>query len=83
MSAPTCIGLRPLKRYKLKDPTVSMNDEIAKIEAAAEQLAERNIALRAFLLRLVDPEDLGHAVTNEVRTLALELATNQGKASAK
>lgn len=60
---------------------MTTRDEIAAIEAAATELAERNVALRAFLLRLTDPEDLGHAVSAEVRQLALELAANQGKAS--
>jgi hypothetical protein len=35
--------------------------------AAAERLADRNVELRTFLLRLLHPEDLGHAVTTEVR----------------
>jgi len=43
------------------------------IERAAERITEHNIKLRSFLLRLIDPEDLGHAVTNEVRQLANEL----------
>lgn len=45
------------------------------IELAAERITEHNVMLRAFLLRLIDPEDLGHAVTNEVRRLAGELVT--------
>jgi hypothetical protein len=40
---------------------------------AAEAIATRNVALRTFLLRLLDPEDLGHAVTAEVRHEALRL----------
>lgn len=43
------------------------------IELAAERLAAHNVQLRTFLLRLLDPEDLGHAVTNEVRQLASQL----------
>lgn len=42
-------------------------------DLAAERIADHNIRLRSFLLRLLDPEDLGHAVTNEVRRLASEL----------
>lgn len=83
MNAPTCIGLRPLKLYRTKEITVSLSDEIAKLEATVEQMVERNVSLRIFLLRLTDPEDLGHAVSSEVRRLALEMATNQGKASNK
>ena len=43
------------------------------IELAAERLAAHNVQLRTFLLRLLDPEDLGHAVTAEVRQLASKL----------
>ena len=53
------------------------DDDLAVLEAAATRLAERNVRLRAFLLRLIDPEDLGHAVSPEVRRLALAIATNQ------
>lgn len=45
------------------------------IERTAERLATHNVAMRSFLLRLIDPEDLGHAVTNEVRVLARQLVT--------
>jgi hypothetical protein len=40
---------------------------------AARAIAMRNVTLRIFLLRLLDPEDLGHAVTAEVRHEALRL----------
>ena len=40
---------------------------------AAEAIALRNVRLRSFLLRLLDPEDLGHAVSHEVRQEALRL----------
>jgi len=46
-----------------------MNDEVEIIRRAAERIADRNVALRSFLLRLLNPDDLGHAVTQEVRTL--------------
>lgn len=45
------------------------------LEQAAERITMHNIKLRVFLMRLVDSEDLGHAVTNEVRQLANELLT--------
>lgn len=44
-------------------------DQMQTLLAAAERLAHRNIELRSFLLRLIDPDDLGHAVTQEVREL--------------
>jgi DNA polymerase II small subunit/DNA polymerase delta subunit B len=34
------------------------------------RLVTRNMELRAFLLRVLDPEDLGHAVSVEVREAA-------------
>ncbi len=43
------------------------------IELAAERITQHNVSTRSFLLRLIDPEDLGHAVTNEVRVLANQL----------
>lgn len=39
------------------------------IEQAAELIAMHNVQLRCLLLRLIDPEDLGHAVSEEVRRL--------------
>ncbi len=39
------------------------------LEMAAEAIALRNVELRVLLLRLIDPEDLGHAVNGEVRQL--------------
>lgn len=54
-----------------------MDDDLKAIEAAASRLADRNVRLREFLLRLTDAEDLGWAVSPEVRKLALMLATNQ------
>jgi hypothetical protein len=38
-----------------------------------EKLVNRNIQLRAFILRIMDPEDLGHAVSMEVREEALRV----------
>lgn len=48
-------------------------------EAIAKALSEYNVRLRMFLLRLTDPDDLGHAVTPEVRRLAAELAASNRK----
>lgn len=45
------------------------------LENAAERITMHNIKLRVFLMRLCDADDLGHAVTNEVRQLASELLT--------
>lgn len=53
-----------------------MND-IETLQRAAERITDHNVQLRAFLLRLLDPEDLGHAVTPEVRQKAQTLLTMQ------
>jgi hypothetical protein len=42
-------------------------------DQAAEAIAARNVQLRAFLLRLLDPDDLGWAVSAEVRQLVREI----------
>ena len=51
--------------------------DIETLRAAAERIAAHNVALRSFLLRLLDPEDLGHAVTPEVRQKASTLLSMQ------
>lgn len=52
-----------------------MVNSASALEAAAERITMHNVRMRVFLLRLVDHEDLGHAVTNEVRELASALLT--------
>lgn len=47
-----------------------MNPEEADL---LERLVNRNIELRAFLLRCVDPEDWGHALPADVRQEAAVL----------
>lgn len=42
---------------------------MSSIELAAEAIAMHNVQLRCLLMRLIDPEDLGHAVSEEVRQL--------------
>lgn len=44
--------------------------DIQTLHAAAERITAHNIQLRAFLLRLLDPDDLGWGCSNEVRELA-------------
>lgn len=49
------------------------------LENAAQAVAARNVKLRTLLLRLVDPDDLGHAVSEEVRRLITQaLITHKG-----
>lgn len=44
--------------------------DVEILRRVSERIAAHNIALRSFMLRLLDPEDLGHAVTGEVREKA-------------
>ena len=43
------------------------------LEAAAENIAMRNVQLRSFILRLLDPDDFGHSISQEVRDAAQQL----------
>lgn len=52
-----------------------MVNSAAALEAAAERITMHNVRMRVFLLRLVDHEDLGHSVTNDVRQMAQDLLT--------
>jgi len=47
----------------------------AALERAAVHITDHNVRMRTFMLRIVDPEDLGHAVTDEVRRMAGALLT--------
>ena len=50
----------------------TQSDTVDLAEQALEmatRLAQRNAEMRAVLVRLLDPEDLGHAVSGEVRRL--------------
>lgn len=67
MSAPTSTDSQPLSSSKQQEQVLLR---------AAESLADYNVRLRSFLLRLCDPDDLGHSVSAEVRQLAAELATS-------
>ena len=68
MSARTSTGSPPLSNYSQQDQALLKT---------AESLADYNVRLRMFLLRLCDPDDLGHSVSAEVRQLAAELATSK------
>lgn len=68
MSAPTSTGSQPSSSSTQQDQALLQ---------AAQSLADYNVRLRTFLLRLCNPDDLGHAVSPEVRQLAAELATSK------
>ena len=42
-------------------------DELELLKKAAEAIAEKNLKMRDLLTRMLDPEEFGHAVSNEVR----------------
>lgn len=42
-------------------------NDLRALEAAATAIAERNLAMRDLLMRMLDPDDLGYAVGKEVR----------------
>lgn len=57
-----------------QDPGLDLlQADILTLTRAAERIADHNVQLRSFLLRLLDPDDLGWAVTDEVRALACAL----------
>lgn len=58
------------------DQVRDLENSIAALEQAAERIAGYNVRLRSFLLELTDPEQLGHAVSDEVRSRATALLTN-------
>jgi hypothetical protein len=53
-----------------------MRDHIVWLSTQLEQERKQNQHSVVFLKRLLDPEDLGHAVSNETRQLAYQLLIN-------
>jgi hypothetical protein len=51
----------------------AMRDHIVWLAGELEQERRQNQHTVVFLKRLLDPEDLGHAVSNETRKLAYQL----------
>jgi len=47
----------------------ALENDLKALQEAAKAIAERNLRMRDLLMRMLDPEDLGHAVTNEVRDI--------------
>ena len=47
-------------------------DAAASLQQKLEAERQRVAQLEAFMRRLMDPEDLGHAVSNEVRQIVRE-----------
>lgn len=53
-----------------------MREHIVWLSQQLEQERKLNIESVVFLKRMLDPEDLGHAVSNEARQLAYQLLIN-------
>lgn len=71
-----CSGVRHCAKNLAGSPPSTPPPADWALARAAERIADHNVRLRSFLLRLLDPEDLGHAVTPEVRERAKELLSN-------
>ena len=53
-----------------------MRDHIVYLASQLEQTRKANQQQIVFIKRLLDPEDLGHAVSNECRQVAYTLLIN-------
>jgi len=53
-----------------------MRDHFVWLSVQLEQERKQNQSSVVFMKRLLDPEDLGHAVSNETRQLAYQLLIN-------
>ena len=53
-----------------------MRDHIVYLASQLEQTRKANQQQIVFIKRLLDPEDLGHAVSNETRQIAYTLLIN-------
>jgi len=47
----------------------ALENDLKALQEAATAIAERNLRMRDLLMRMLDPEDLGYAVSDEVRDL--------------
>ena len=67
---PTDEFVRELAVRCVTDGSRGANRDLVRAGNALLDLLQENAVLRAFAQRLTHPEDLGHAVTPEVRQLA-------------
>jgi hypothetical protein len=66
--------LLPLGDYDMDDKErQTLREHIVWLGSQLEQERKQNQQTVVFLKRLLDPEDLGHAVSNEIRQLAYQL----------
>ena len=54
----------------------AMRDHIVWLAGELEKERKQNLATIGFLKQLLDPEDLGHSASNEIRQLAYQLLIN-------
>ena len=54
----------------------TMREHIVWLSEQLEQERKQNQDTVVFIKRILDPEDLGHAVSNETRQLAYQLLIN-------
>ena len=54
----------------------AMREHIVWLASELEKERRQNLATIGFLKQLLDPEDLGHAISNEVKQLAYQLLIN-------
>jgi len=54
----------------------AMRDHIVWLASELEKERKQNLATISFLKQLLDPEDLGHSATHEIRQLAYQLLIN-------
>jgi hypothetical protein len=54
----------------------TMREHIVWLGSQLEQERKQNQDTVVFIKRILDPEDLGHAVSNETRQLAYQLLIN-------
>lgn len=66
-----------LRRLNMDDKERAvMRDHIVYLASQLEQTRKANQQQIVFIKRLLDPEDLGHAVSNECRQIAYTLLIN-------
>jgi hypothetical protein len=54
----------------------AMREHIVWLASELEKERKQNLATISFLKQLLDPEDLGHSATHEIRQLAYQLLIN-------
>ena len=45
----------------------ALENDLKALQEAAKAIAERDLRMRDLLMRMLDPDDLGYAVSEEVR----------------